>query len=873
MSDTHGLLRENVRLLGSLLGDTIRAHLGDQMFAKVEAIRAAAKQGRLADSGENPALLAALSALEDDELVPVARAFNQFLNLANIAEQYHRVRRRGRVPGPGMLATVLSRAVAGGVAKEDLAELAGNLNIELVLTAHPTEIARRTQIQKYDEVAVLLGELDYDELSEEERAALLTRLRRCVAGAWHTNDIRTVRPTPVEEARWGFAVIENSLWQAVPDFLRGFDRELLQHAGRGLATLATPVRFAAWMGGDRDGNPNVTSQVTAEVLREARWMAADLYLRDLAVLIPELSMHAALPDLKARTDDAPEPYRALLRVLRTRLRATRRALDARQDIMADDQFIRTRSDLLEPLQACYTSLCACGLAEIANGNLLDTLRRVACFGVSLTCLDIRQDAGRHTEALNELTLALGLGSYADWDEPARQEFLLRELQSQRPLMPRNFAPSPDVAEVLATCQVIAGQTSEVLGSYIISMAGQPSDVLAVILLLRECGIQYNLPVVPLFETLADLEHAPEAMRRLLDVDWYVDYIQGHQQVMIGYSDSAKGAGKLSATWAQYRAQEALVQICAEQDIRLTLFHGRGGTVGRGGGPAQAAIFSQPPGSVNGSLRVTEQGEVIRHKFGMPAIACQSMEVYASAVMEATLMPPPAPQAEWRRVMDELSATAHPAYTGIVERNPQFVPYFRQLTPEQELGRLPLGSRPAKRRAAGGVESLRAIPWVFAWTQTRLMLPAWLGCGEALHAAREGADAQQLDEMMREWPFFRSFIDMLEMALAKADPAITRFYEQRLVEASLRELGEELRDRLAETCDVVLGLLQHESLLSGNADLRQSIDLRNPYIDPLHYLQAELLHRERQSNAGENQSTDLALMITMAGIAAGLRNTG
>ncbi len=877
MSEAHPLLRENIRLLGSVLGDTIRAHLGDAVFSKVEAIRAAAKADRASGTGENPALLAALAALEEQELVPVARAFNQFLNLANIAEQYHRIRRRDRAaavnPDQGVLPTFLRDALSKDVPPDQLVELANALHIELVLTAHPTEIARRTQIQKYDRIAMLLEELDYDGLHEAERDRILERLRRTVASAWHTNDIRTERPTPIEEARWGFAVIENSLWRAVPEFLRGFDQQLRALTGAGLDPRAVPVRFAAWMGGDRDGNPNVTAEVTAAVLREARWMAADLYLRDLAALIPELSMHAATPAFRERAGHAEVPYRAVLRVLRARLQATRAAFDDAAADATGADVIRHVDELREPLLACYESLHACGLGEIANGNLLSTLRRVACFGICLTRLDIRQDAARHTQALDEITRALGLGGYGDWDEPERQAFLLRELQGSRPLVPRNFSPGDEVAEVLATCRVVGAQTQEVLGSYIISMAGQPSDVLAVILLLRECGIGFNLPVVPLFETLEDLNGAPDAMRALLDVDWYCEYVQGHQQVMIGYSDSAKGAGKLSATWAQYRAQEALVALCRERGIELTLFHGRGGTVGRGGGPAQAAIFSQPPGSVNGSLRVTEQGEVIRHKFGLPAIACQSMEVYASAVMAATLMPPPAPRPEWRTLMDTMSRDAHRVYVGLVREDEQFVPYFRQLTPEQELGRLPLGSRPAKRRPTGGVESLRAIPWVFAWTQTRLMLPAWLGCGEALRNACEGDQAAVLREMTAEWPFFRAFVDMLEMALSKADPEMTRFYEQKLVDEPLQSLGANLRERLQRTCAVVLDLLAQRAFLESNEELRQSIDLRNPYIDPLHYLQAELLYRERRSGEDGHADADQALMLTMAGIAAGLRNTG
>lgn len=450
--------------------------------------------------------------------------------------------------------------------------------------------------------------------------------------------------------------------------------------------------------------------MTREVLLLARWMAADLYLRDIDRLAAELSMQQASPQLLARVGDSAEPYRALLKQLRERLRVTRnwthQALAG--EVPAAEGVLEHNRDLVEPLQLCHESLHACGMGVIADGALLDCLRRAATFGLFLVRLDVRQDSARHAAALSEITEYLELGSYDEWDEKTRLEFLLEELNSRRPLLPAHYQPSADTAEVLATCRAIAAAPPASLGSYVISMAGQPSDVLAVQLLLKESGVDWPMRVVPLFETLDDLDNAGPCMERLLTLPGYRSRLSGVQEVMIGYSDSAKDAGTLTAAWAQYRAQEKLVEICRQHEVELLLFHGRGGTVGRGGGPAHAAILSQPPGSVAGRFRVTEQGEMIRFKFGLPDIAEQNLNLYLAAVLEATLMPPPAPEPAWRAQMDRLAKDALLAYRRVVRDDPQFVEYFRLATPEQELGRLPLGSRPAKRRE-GGVESLRAIP--------------------------------------------------------------------------------------------------------------------------------------------------------------------
>jgi len=878
MAKIDARLRENVHLLGELLGDTIRAQHGNAFFEKIERIRKGAKAARRGSAEGAKQLEETLDGLTDDELLPMTRAFNHFLNLANIAEQHHRVRRRRPEESQpfetGVLAGLLERLKSEGFDQAFLAREVAQLQIELVLTAHPTEVSRRTLIQKYDAIAAQLAARDHSDLGADELAGIELRLQRLIAEAWHTEEIRRIRPTPVEEAKWGFAVIENSLWQALPNVLRHTDNVLARSSGLHLPLDAAPIRFASWMGGDRDGNPNVTATVTREVLLLARGMAADLFLRDVEGLITALSMQTASAELLQHSGESAEPYRVLLKDLRERLQATREwASSAReQGIPEPATVLRNNRELRQPLELCYRSLHACGMGVIADGALLDTLRRAAAFGLFLVRLDIRQDSARHSAALTEITDYLGLGQYAQWDEGQRLDFLQRELDSRRPLLPPHFQPSAETAEVLATCRVAAQAAEESLGSYVISMARQASDVLAVQLLLKESGLQRSMRVVPLFETLDDLNNAGPSIERLLGLPGYRERLNGPQEVMIGYSDSAKDAGTTAAAWAQYRAQESLVEICRAHEVELLLFHGRGGTVGRGGGPAHAAILSQPPGSVAGRFRTTEQGEMIRFKFGLPDIAEQNLNLYLAAVLEATLLPPPMPEPDWRELMEQLAGEGVEAYRGVVRDHPGFVEYFRQATPEQELGRLPLGSRPSKRRE-GGVESLRAIPWIFAWTQTRLMLPAWLGWERALQVALERGEGDRLRTMRQRWPFFSTRIDMLEMVLAKTDAEIARRYDERLVAEPLQSLGDDLRDRLSQAVDAVLGLTEQSELLAHSPETLEAFSLRNTYLDPLHLMQIELLARSRQQETPADSPLEQALLVSVAGIAAGLRNTG
>lgn len=886
-------LREDVRLLGNLLGETLKLHAGQDLFNQVEQIRALSKGARDGQLEAEKQLEQLFLSLEDDEILPLTRAFTHFLNFANIAEQYHVVRRRRQsefdetAESPNPLVPLFEKFKQQEISAESLYQQICELKIELVLTAHPTEVSRRTLIQKYDGINDCLSKCDQQKLTPRERQAILAELKQLITSAWQTDEIRQHRPTPVDEAKWGFTTIEQTLWNAVPKFIRELDGMVQQQCGQSLPLSVAPVRFASWMGGDRDGNPNVTHHITQEVLWLSRWKAADLYLRDIEDLRWELSIQQCSEELQqALGSSHPEPYREYLRDTRERLKATRHWLAEKlHGHDADDsQVIKTKDELLQPLLLCYRSLLACNLPEIANGKLLDFIYRVNSFGIELLKLDIRQESGRHRQAISAITEYLGLGNFETWTEQARQNFLLQELQSKRPLLPKylnepagSLIEHPDVQEVFATMRTLAEQPSESLGAYIISMAEYPSDVLAVLLLQKEAGIKQALRVVPLFETLKDLDGAASTMSTLFNMHWYKQHIQGKHEVMIGYSDSAKDAGFMSANWAQYRAQEELTAVAKQHGIQLTLFHGRGGSISRGGAPTQQALFSQPPGSISGAIRVTEQGEMIRFKFGLEGIALQNLEIYTAATLEATLLPPPVPKTEWRDLMHQMTDLSVQVYRQTVRENPHFVKYLRTVTPELELQMLPLGSRPAKRKVSGGIESLRAIPWVFAWTQIRLMLPAWLGTGAALNEVLDQGQRATLDEMLAQWPYFQTLIDMLEMVLSKADGDVALYYESHLThDPDLKVLGEELRQRLKDAVQTLLTLKGESKLLTSNDVLDQSMRVRKPYLLPLHLLQAELMKRRRlylaEQNA-EHTPVDHALMVSIAGIAAGLRNTG
>ncbi|MCO5572712.1 hypothetical protein L7F22_026471 [Adiantum nelumboides] len=597
-----------------------------------------------------------------------------------------------------------------------------------------------------------------------------------------------------------------------------------------------------------------------------------------------------------------EPFRVVLSSVRDRLYNTREHMRdllaiGKSDIAEEDIFTSV-DQILEPLELCYRSLCATGDKPIADGSLLDFMRQVSCFGLSLVKLDIRQESDRHTDVMDAITMHLGMGSYKDWSEGQRQEWLLAELRGKRPLFGADLPKTDEICDVLDTFHVISELPPDTFGAYVISMAMTPSDVLSVELLQRECRVAHPLRVVPLFEKLADLEAAPAVLSRLFSIDWYRNRINGKQEVMIGYSDSGKDAGRLSAAWQLFKSQEDLIKVAKQFGVKLNIFHGRGGTVGRGGGPTHLAILSQPPDTIHGSLRVTIQGEVIEQSFGEEHLCFRTLQRFTAATLEHGMHHPVKPKLKWRALMDEMALISTEEYRSIVFKEPRFMEYFHSATPVLEYGRMNIGSRPSKRKPSGGIESLRAIPWIFAWTQTRFHLPVWLGFGEAFQAVlkKDPNNLKILQEMYNEWPFFRVTIDLVEMVFAKGDPRIAALYDELLVSDDLKFFGTILRAKYEQTKELLLKVAGHEELLEGNPYLKQRLALRDPFITTLNLQQAYTLKKMREGDIGKasallksrssaaelvslNTTSEYApgledtMILTMKGIAAGLQNTG
>ncbi|KAG6572398.1 Phosphoenolpyruvate carboxylase 2, partial [Cucurbita argyrosperma subsp. sororia] len=863
----------------------------------------------------------ALTSLDPGDSIVVAKSFSHMLNLANLAEEVQiAYRRRIKLKKGGFadeanattesdIEETFKRLLQLNNSPQEVFDALKNQTVDLVFTAHPTQSVRRSLLQKHGRIR-----------------NCLTQLQMIPCG----NEIRRTPPTPQDEMRAGMSYFHETIWKGVPKFLRRVDTALKNIGIDERVPYNAPlIQFSSWMGGDRDGNPRVTPEVTRDVCLLARMMAANLYFSQIEDLMFELSMWRCSDELQSRAEELHsslrkdakhfiefwkqvppnEPYRVVLGYVRDKLYNTReRARHLLAKGMSEIPEDTTFTDLeqfLEPLELCYRSLCACGDRPIADGSLLDFLRQVSTFGLSLVRLDIRQESDRHTDVIDAITNYLGIGSYKEWSELQKQEWLLSELSGKRPLFGPDLPKTEEIADVLDTFNVIAELPSDNFGAYIISMATAPSDVLAVELLQRECHVKKPLRVVPLFEKLGDLEAAPSAMARLFSIDWYRNRINGKQEVMIGYSDSGKDAGRLSAAWHLYKAQEELIKVAKQYGVKLTMFHGRGGTVGRGGGPTHLAILSQPPDTIHGSLRVTVQGEVIEQSFGEEHLCFRTLQRFTAATLEHGMNPPVSPKPEWRALMDAMAVVATEKYRSIVFQEPRFVEYFRLATPELEYGRMNIGSRPSKRKPSGGIESLRAIPWIFAWTQTRFHLPVWLGFGAAFKYAieKDVKNLHMLQEMYSQWPFFRVTIDLVEMVFAKGDPGIAALYDKLLVSEDLWSFGDRLRASYEETKHLLLQVAKHKDLLEGDPYLRQRLRLRDSYITTLNVCQAYTLKRIRDPNynvevrphlskdyhlessksAAElvklNPKSDYApgledtLILTMKGIAAGMQNTG
>ncbi|KAG6488216.1 phosphoenolpyruvate carboxylase 2-like isoform X1 [Zingiber officinale] len=918
-------------ILQSLHGEDLRETVQEcyEISAKFEGSRDLSKLDELGD---------VLMNLDPGDSILVTSAFSHMLNLGNLAEEVqiaHRRRnklKRGDFIDENNATTesdieeTLKRLVEQmHKSPEEVFDAVKNQTVDLVLTAHPTQSVRRSLLQKHARIRNCLTQLTDKDITTDDQHELDEALQREIQAAFRTDEIRRIQPTPQDEMRAGMSYFHETIWKGVPKFLRRVDTALKNIGINERIPYNAPlIQFSSWMGGDRDGNPRVTPEITRDVCLLARMIAASFYYSQIEDLMFELSMWRCTSELQERANvlhqlskkiakhyiefwkqiPPSEPYRVILGDVRDKLYNTReRSRHLLTNGVSDipvEATLTNVEQLLEPLELCYRSLCSCGDRSIADGSLLDFLRQVSTFGLSLVRLDIRQESERHSDVLDAITKFLGIGSYHNWPEEKRQEWLLSELRGKRPLFGHDLPQTEEISDVLQTFHVLAELPFDSLGAYIISMATSPSDVLAVELLQRECHVKNPLRVVPLFEKLADLEAAPAALARLFSIDWYVNRINGKQEVMIGYSDSGKDAGRLSAAWQLYKAQEELVKVAKDYGIKLTMFHGRGGTVGRGGGPTHLALLSQPPETINGSLRVTIQGEVIEQSFGEEHLCFKTLQRFTAATLEHGMHPPISPKPEWRALMDEMAVVATKEYQSIVFKEPHFVEYFRLATPETEYGRMNIGSRPSKRKVSGGIESLRAIPWIFAWTQTRFHLPVWLGFGSAFKHVlnKDIRNLQMLREMYKEWPFFRVTIDLVEMVFAKGDPGIAALYDKLLVSDELRPFGEQLRANYEETKHLLLQVAGHKDLLEGDPYLKQRLRLRRAYITTLNVCQAYTLKRMRDPNFNANakppymdssdSSADVVklnptseygpgledtLILTMKGIAAGMRNTG
>ena len=890
------VLSKTIRLLGEILGNIIKEQEGLSVFNKIEKIRALSKSSR-GKRGKNTInrsftkLKREISKLNAKDTLVIARSFSKFLDFSNIAESLfsihnihdHNIRKTQETNE----IVILEEAILDVFKNKSLSlnkfyETAKNLKIEIVLTAHPTQVKRRTLIQKYAKVNHLLDSFNNLRIFTKqninlEKNLLQNNLHEEITSVWKTDEIKRSRPTPVEEAKWGLAVIEDSLWNAIPKICSRFNNSVKYYTNKDLPINFSPIVFGSWMGGDRDGNPNVTAKTTKEVILLSRWEAASLYEKEFTKLIQSLSLHDCSKKIKKVVGKTRVPYRVFLRPIRNKLNQTQKEIESclKENRMPKQTLlVQSINEIIQPLNDVYNSLSLVKCQIIADGIVLDLIRRAHTFGLNLTKLDIRQEAARHYKLITSVCKKLGIADYSKLSEEEKIQFLSKEYKSKRPLIPRNIKLDADDRETWTTFKMISESPRECLGAYVISMASNVSDILVVMLLQKEAGIKSCLRIVPLFETLSDLQNSHIVMENLFKHSWYVNYFKKNQEIMIGYSDSSKDAGKFAASWAQYCAQEKLGNIATKYKIKLTLFHGRGGSVGRGGGPVYAALLSQPPGTVNARTRVTEQGEVIQQKYGSESLAEYSLGTYIGAVLEATLSPPIQPKKEWRNLMDEMSILSSESYRGYLNNNKNFLRYFDEITPKNILDKLYIGSRPSKRKKSQDIKDLRAIPWVFAWTQIRLVLPAWLGTTEALQLASRGKNKLILKDMLYRWPFFYEMMDMLDMILTKTNQRVIEYYEECLADNDLKKIGRNLRKNLSLLIDLNKKLIPSH-ILNQRKEFRKSILIRDTYAEILNLLQANIMLRLSKKNIDRKQKEILmeAMIVTISGISAAMKNTG
>jgi len=894
-SDT--ALRSDIRRLGHQLGNTLVRQHGESLLDAVERVRMLTRN--LRDQGSNEDVTAELHELFDDtdvaHAILLVRAFTVYFHLANVAEQVHRIEdlNSGSPNFANQFEETVQALADSGIAPQEISDLVARAELRPVFTAHPTEASRRAILDKLAMVSRLIEQRSESRRTEADRRRIDRRIEELVEAIWQTDELRHVRPEPLDEARAVLYYLDLTVREAVPELLDEM-QAALRSIGQALPTDRVPIRFGSWVGGDRDGNPNVSPATTDLVLGLQRRRALEILVDEVGALGHELSVSTrvhgvsdelreavdadrpALKDVQGRIDWS-EPYRV-------RCEAIRRRLVASADGDTSRRGYRTPAHLDADLEVIERSLRENSGELLADGILSRVRRILQVIGFHFATLDIREHSDRHHEALATLFAANDL-DYAETSDADRADLLAAELASRRPLAPPS---TPDDAGALAlfrTLRTIMDRDGDaVIESYIISMTQGVEDVLAPVVLAREVGLvdlahdTARLGFVPLFETIDDLRSIDPTLRALFAVEPYrqiIDLRGGTQEVMVGYSDSNKDGGITTSQWEIHKALRAIRDVSTDTGIPIRVFHGRGGTIGRGGGPTHASILSQPNGVLDGEVKFTEQGEVIADKYGHPEIARRNLDLAFTAVLEASLAHKSPRHDEgtitrWYSIMDGMANDAYAAYRRFVE-TPGLVEYFTTSTPVEELGEMNIGSRPARRRGAtAGIADLRAIPWVFGWTQSRQIIPGWFGAGSGLAACRAAGHGDEMRRMFEDWHFFRTFISNVEMTLTKTDLTIARHYVERLVDPSLHHLFDTVVDEYHRTVGEVRAITG-EDLLAEKPMLRRTLAVRDAYLDPINVLQVEMLHRSR---AGEvSEELQRGLLLTINGIAAGMRNTG
>ncbi|UCV13042.1 phosphoenolpyruvate carboxylase [Dechloromonas denitrificans] len=907
-------LRTDIRLLGRVLGDTVRTQEGDSVFEIVERVRqTAVRFARNGDPAARDELAALLDPLPRDTTQSVVRAFSYFLQLANIAEDEHHIRRRrahdlaGSPPREGSLIFALDALSTAKVSPEAIADFFAHALVAPVLTAHPTEVQRQSLIRNHRDIARLLDQRERLQMTPEEEAENDLGLANAVLTLWQSRMLRPVRLKVLDEVRNGVTYFKETFFTELPRLYIQATQQLQKRYPEKIWALPPFFRVGSWIGGDRDGNPFVTAEILREALRLQSAAALNHYLEEVHELGGELPLSDLLikvtPELVAlaehSTDHSPqradEPYRRALSGIYARLAATARSLDQVEPVrheIGQAPAYETPEALRADLKVLANSLKLNGSAQLAGGRLRRLLRAVQVFGFHLAPIDLRQNSEVHARSVAELLA--GAGRCADYEalaEVDRIKLLVEEIATPRPLYSPylNYSEETqgELAIFFAAHELRQRYGTAALPNCIISKTDGVSDLLELALLLKESGLllpgatpRLDVNIIPLFETIEDLQKSAATMAGVFDIPAYRALIAGRgdeHEVMLGYSDSNKDGGFLTSGWELYKAEIELAQVFARHQVRLRLFHGRGGSVGRGGGPTYHAILAQPAGAVSGQIRLTEQGEVISTKYGNPDTGRRNLEVLLAATLEASLTDHEnqvEPAQQFHVVMDELSARAFNAYRGLVYETPGFTTYFRQSTVVSEIASLNIGSRPASRKASERIEDLRAIPWVFSWAQCRLMLPGWYGFGSAVDGYLQGNSdgLATLRRMVKSWPFFKSLLSNMDMVLAKTDLAIASRYAELVTDAGLRQrIFSRIETEWALTRTHLLAILEQDDLLAENPMLKRSLQLRSPYMDPLNHLQVELLKRHRAGDTDERLARGIHLSIN--GIASGLRNSG